>query len=312
MNFFETLFENIDLENTMDTDDANNFDMSEEDFEQAIEVMEANKFLAQSRLDSLNVEKACLEAEIANINGFFLGEGISDIKDKALELWEKFKEWVQGILAKVKVFFAKFAMSRKQMTVLDLQLEKAKDSEKFPKGLSHLGMKKGLSLANLKAIRNGLAKVSINANEITSDKLETLKTTVGTVTALAESFNDNVKKTIDENSLTAEPLVKLHTFIISVIGTFIKSLETNLKTAQNMQRKYDRLGRGTDPKLDSDAVSEVRGLITAGNRIYATAIKLFFSQVRAAKNIIAYVGKDANLDSSTKKDMNKIKGRVKF
>jgi hypothetical protein len=61
------------------------------------------------------LEKACLEAEIESMNSFFLGENIlSNVKDKALELWEKFKEWVQGILAKVKVFFAKFAMSRKQ------------------------------------------------------------------------------------------------------------------------------------------------------------------------------------------------------
>ena len=316
MNFFETLFEGIDLENEIDVNVNENetFEMTEEDFEQAIEVMEANKFLAQSRLDSLNVERACLEAEISDINGFFLGEGLSDIKDKALELWEKFKEWVEGILAKVKVFFAKFAMSRKQMAVLEAQLDKV-TSAKATDAIRHLGLKKGSSA--ITALSNAgqalaVASAAINVNTLTAREVANLKTSESTFQRTADETQTAIKNAIDNDEYSDTGIANLHTAVVKPIGSLVKMLEQTLKTAKKLQMKKDRLDRGNDIKLDSEAVTQMRGIINAANKVYASAIKYFFYEVRVVKNVIAYAGKDTKLSTSEKKDMNKIKGRVKF
>ena len=317
MNFFETLFEGIDLENDINVNENENeneaFDMSEEDFEQAIEVMEANKFLAQSRLDSLNVERACLEAEISGINGFFLGEGLSDIKDKALELWERFKEWVEGILSKIKVFFAKFAISRKQMAILDRQKSQI-SPDKLRNALSHLGL--NTSNTNIAVVaRQALGEITIAASfitDLTPRRVSDLKIMASDLATTADEVSVQVKTLIDEESYSGLPLTTVHGNCVKPIGSFIKGLENMLKSAQKAQRKHDRLDRGTNPNVDSESVTQVRGMINAGNKIYAILIKYFFHEVRVTKNLIAYAGKEADLSTSDKKDMKKIKGRVKF
>jgi hypothetical protein len=314
MNFFETLFEGIDLENEIDVNENETFEMSEDDFEQAIEVMEANKFLAQTKLDALNVEKACLEAEIADINGFFLGEGLSDVKDKALELWEKFKEWVEGILAKVKVFFAKFAMSRKQMAVLGAQLEKI-SSEKATGAVRHLGLTNGRTAVT--ALANGgralaTAAGALTVNFLTAADVTRLKTAESAFQTAADQVETAIKNAIDNDEYSGAGVAELHGMVVRPIGTLVKMLEQTLKSAKKLQMKKDRLDRGVGVNLDSEAVTQMRGIINAGNKVYASAIKYFFYEVKITKNIISYAGKETKLSTSEKKDMNKIKGRVKF
>jgi hypothetical protein len=306
---------NVEVGTGLEIDADLTAEMEAAEMEQGIEVMEANKFLATVRLAEMPLEKACLEAELETMDAFFLGENVlTNVKDKALELWEKFKEWVQGILAKVKVFFAKFAISRKQIAQLDIQLKKAQGiKEKYNNALRHLGITvKKVNKADGAIFKHILDTSAAIAKNLTKAQLESLKQAE---TLLANSAMDTekaVKEAISDNVWSGSALSGQHQETVTTIGGFVRSLESTLKAAQTAQRKFDRLDRGEDPKLDSEAVTQVRGMINAGNRIYAAAIKLFFHDVKIVKNIISYVGKDAKLDKDEAKDTGKIKGMAKF
>ena len=320
MNFFESLMEgieddyNVEVGTGLEIDANLSAEMESAEMEQGIEVMEANKFLATMRLAEMPLEKACLEAELDNMDAFFLGEGVlSNVKDKVLELWEKFKEWVQGILAKVKVFFAKFAISRKQIAQLDIQLNKAKSSTKYKDSLKHLGIKvTRIKIGEARAMITAFANIQKIAGHLTKDFVDSLRTTAGEVESGATALEREVKEYVSENGWGEGTLSATHKFVVTYIGGMVKGLESSLKAAQAAQRKYDRLDRGEDPKIDSEAVTQVRGMINAGNRIYAAHIKAFFHEVKVVKNIISYVGKDAKLDKDEQKDTGKIKGMAKF
>jgi hypothetical protein len=205
-------------------------------------------------------------------------------------------------------------MSRKQMAVLDTQLEKITPAKRAD-GIRHLGITSrntAIGVLNTAARELQGATGAVTINDLKASDVDALKSFAGDFEEGADAVQLAVKTAIDNDEYSGTGVAALHGTIIRPIGTLVKLLEQTLKTAKKLQMKKDRLDRGEGVNLDSEAVGQMRGIINAGNKIYASAIKYFFYEVRITKNLIAYAGKETKLSTSEKKDMNKIKGRVKF